>query len=325
MIKAGIIGAAGYTGGETLRLLINHPDAELVFAQSDSHSGKKIYSAHPDLFGSTNLKFEKEFSKNVDVIFLCKGHGESKTFLEKNNVPKNVKIIDLSQDFRHKANSSFEEKQFVYGLPELNKSKIKNSTAIANPGCFATCIQLALLPLAKENKIQSAIHVSATTGSTGAGQSLTETNHFSWRSNNHSCYKLLEHQHQQEIMESLTSLQPKMEQSMQFIPQRGAFIRGIYSVSYLQNDLTVKQASELYNSFYQNHPFTKLVPFDPNIKHVANTNKCFISIQKQNDTLIIISVIDNLLKGAAGQAIQNMNLMFGINETTGLDLKPTAY
>jgi len=325
MIKAGIIGGAGYTGGETIRLLLNHPEVELSFVQSESQAGKKIHSIHTDCFGATELSFQKEMNKEVDVIFLCKGHGESKTYLEKNAIPSSVKIIDLSQDFRHKNNSQFKGKEFVYGLPELNKTEIKTANNIANPGCFATCIQLALLPLAKENQIKSNIHVTATTGSTGAGQTLSPTNHFSWRSNNHSGYKLLSHQHEIEILQSITSLQPNFEKSFNFIPQRGSFTRGIYSVAYLKSDLELKEAIKMYQDHYSNHPFTQVVPFDVDVKQVVNTNNCFISLQKENDTLIIISAIDNLLKGAAGQAVHNMNLMFELNETTGLKLKPTAF
>jgi N-acetyl-gamma-glutamyl-phosphate reductase len=324
MIKAGIIGAAGYTGGETLRLLISHPEVELVFAQSESQAGKKIYQIHQDLFGSTELAFVKEHSLDVDVLFLCKGHHESKAFLEKNEIPSHIKIIDLSQDFRHQENANFKNRTFVYGLPELQKGKIKNADAIANPGCFATCIQLAVLPLAKEQLIQSNIHVSATTGSTGAGQAFSETNHFSWRSNNHSGYKLLTHQHEKEIMESIQSLQLNTTQ-LQFIPQRGAFTRGIYSVSYLKSSLSLNEAVDVYQTFYNEHPFTHVVPFDVNVKQVVNTNNCFISLQKEKDDLIIISAIDNLLKGAAGQAVQNMNLLFNLNESAGLNLKPSAF
>ena len=261
----------------------------------------------------------------MDVIFLCKWHGESKKFLEANAIPSKVKIIDLSQDFRHQNNSQFKDREFVYGLPELNKEKIKASSNIANPGCFATCIQLALLPLASEQIIQSDIHVTATTGSTGAGQTLSPTNHFSWRSNNHSGYKLLSHQHETEILGSVKTLQPHFKQSFDLIPQRGSFTRGIYSVSYLKSDLELNQATKLYQNYYSKHPFVHIVPFEVDVKQVVNTNNCFIDLQKENDTLIIISVIDNLLKGAAGQAIQNMNLMFGIEETTGLKLKPSAF
>ncbi len=324
MIKVGIIGAAGYTGGETLRLLIDHPEVELVFAQSESQAGKKIYQIHPDLYGSTQLAFVKDHSLDVDVLFLCKGHHESKAFLEKNEIPSHIKIIDLSQDFRHQENATFKNRTFIYGLPELQKGKIKNANSIANPGCFATCIQLAVLPLAKEQLIQSNVHVSATTGSTGAGQAFSETNHFSWRSNNHSGYKLLTHQHEKEILASIQSLQPNKTQ-LQFVPQRGAFTRGIYSVSYLKSSLSLNEAVDMYQTFFNEHPFTHVVPFEVNVKQVVNTNNCFISLQKEKDDLIIISAIDNLLKGASGQAVQNMNLLFNLNESAGLKLKPSAF
>jgi N-acetyl-gamma-glutamyl-phosphate reductase len=270
------------------------------------------------------LAFEKDHSLDVDVLFLCKGHNESKAFLEKNEIPSHIKIIDLSQDFRHQKNANFKNRTFVYGLPELQKEKIKNADSIANPGCFATAIQLALLPLASEQLIQSNIHVSATTGSTGAGQAFSKTNHFSWRSNNHSGYKLLTHQHEKEILASIQSLQLNTTQ-LQFIPQRGAFTRGIYSVSYLKSSLSLNEAVDLYQTFYNEHPFTHVVPFEVNVKQVVNTNNCFISLQKEKDDLIIISAIDNLLKGAAGQAVQNMNLIFNLDESAGLNLKPSAF
>lgn len=320
MIKAGIIGAAGYTGGEVARLLLHHPDVELSFAQSESQHGKKVYETHNDLFGATELQFQKEIGQ-ADVLFLCKGHGESKLFLEKNKVSDSTKIIDLSQDFRHKESNN----GFVYGLPEFNKEKIKEANNIANPGCFATCIQLALLPLANKGNLNSDIHVSATTGSTGAGQTLSATNHFSWRSNNHNSYKTLSHQHEKEILESVKQLQSSFISNLNFVPQRGAFTRGIYSVTYLKGDFDLETVKSDYEVFYANSPFTYVVPFEVDVKQVVNTNNCFITLQKEKDQLIIISVIDNLLKGAAGQAVQNMNLMFGLNETQGLTLKPTAF
>ncbi len=320
MIKAGIIGAAGYTGGEVARLLLHHPDVELSFAQSESQHGKKVYGTHNDLFGATELQFQKEIGQ-ADVLFLCKGHGESKLFLEKHKVSGSTKIIDLSQDFRHKESNN----GFVYGLPELNKEKIKKANHIANPGCFATCIQLSLLPLANKGNLNSDIHVSATTGSTGVGQTLSATNHFSWRSNNHSSYKTLSHQHEKEILESVKQLQSSFTSNLNFVPQRGAFTRGIYAVNYLKGDFDLETVKSDYETFYSDSPFTHVVPFDVDVKQVVNTNNCFISLQKEKDSLIIISAIDNLLKGAAGQAVQNMNLMFGLNETQGLKLKPTAF
>lgn len=325
MIKAGIIGGAGYTGGEVIRLLLNHPEVELVFVQSESQVGKALHHLHQDCYGDTDLKFTTDYDRNVDVIFLCKGHGEAIHFLEKNPMSDTTKIIDLSQDFRHQASNTIKEKQFVYGLPELNKVKIAEANYIANPGCFATCIQLALLPLAAHNQLNSDIHVSATTGSTGAGQTLSPTNHFSWRNNNNSAYKTLQHQHEVEIMESLSQLQSSFTSNLFFVPQRGAFTRGIYSVTYLNCDKSLDEIKNWYASYYQNAAFTKVVPFEVDVKQVVNTNNCFISIQKEKDQLIIISAIDNLLKGAAGQAVQNMNIMFGLNEKIGLKLKASAF
>lgn len=324
MINAGIIGAAGYVGGEIIRLLLFHPEVNLEFAQSDSQHGRHLYEVHHDLFGLTDMKFQKEMEKSVDVIFLCKGHGESLKFLKGNKVPSKVRIIDLSQDFRHKLNANFWERNFIYGLPELNRERIKKANNIANPGCFATCIQLALLPLASKGLIKSDIHVTATTGSSGAGQSLSDTNHFSWRSQNHSVYKILEHQHEQEIIESLSSLQHLVDYKLLFVPQRGAFTRGIYSACYLKGKYDVEEIRKLYEEFYASHLFTHVVPFDIDVKQVVNTNQCFISIKKVKDQLVIITAIDNMLKGAAGQAVQNMNIMFGMIETRGLKLKPTA-
>lgn len=323
MIKAGIIGGAGYTGGEVFRLLLNHPEAEISFVQSESQAGKKIHSVHRDCFGWTELEFTDEM-KEADALFLCKGHGESKEWLKKNKVSEATKIIDLSTDFRHKENSSSGERSFVYGLPELNKQHLKQSSSVANPGCFATCIQLALLPLASEGLLNSDVHVNATTGSTGAGQSLSETSHFTWRNNNLSAYKTMEHQHEKEIGESLNSLQ-SLKHQLYFVPQRGAFTRGIHAVSYLHSDLPLERTMELYTSFYTAHPFTHVVPFEVDLKQVVNTNNCFISLSKVKDRLVIVSAIDNLLKGAAGQAVQNMNLMFGLSEASGLHLKPSNF
>jgi N-acetyl-gamma-glutamyl-phosphate reductase len=322
MIKAGIIGGAGYTGGEVLRLLLQHPHVEIAFVQSDSQAGRKIYDVHHDCLGATDMAFQKEINE-ADVVFLCKGHGESRKYLENNTI--NSKIIDLSTDFRHSDHSKFKNLEFVYGLPELNKEKIKNSNAIANPGCFATCIQLALLPLAKNKLINTDIHVTATTGSTGAGQSLSDTNHFSWRSNNHSAYKILEHQHEKEILESITSLQDSFDHQLMFVPQRGSFTRGIYSVAYLNGSSDVEQINLLYSQYYKTHPFVHVAPFDVDVKQVVNTNNCFINILSKNNKLVIVSAIDNMIKGAAGQAIQNMNLMFNLNENSGLNLKPSTF
>lgn len=321
MIKAGIIGGAGYTGGELLRLLQYHPDVEISFVHSNSQAGKLIYEVHQDLIGLTDLKFCKKIDFAVDVLFLCMGHGRSKTFLSENQIPKAVKVIDLSRDFRLKE----EGNPFVYGLPELNQSAISKSDSIANPGCFATCIQLGLLPLANKNLLQEEIHVNAITGSTGAGQNPTDTSHFSWRNNNVSIYKAFEHQHLGEINQSLNQLQKSPVPRINFLPVRGNFSRGIYASIYTKTDQTEKQLIDLYQSFYEEAPFVHLAPQNPSLKQVVNTNNCILFLQKHEDKVLIISMIDNLIKGASGQAIQNMNLSFGLNQKTGLGLKAVAF
>ncbi len=323
MIKAGIIGGAGYTGGEVLRLLLNHPEVEIAYVQSESQEGKKVVDVHRDCYGLTDLTFTRNVSE-ADVLFLCKGHGESRKFLEANDLPTSTKIIDLSQDFRHRDKQELGDRKFIYGLPELNRTTISRSQNIANPGCFATAIQLALLPLASQNQISSDVYVCATTGSTGAGQSKSDSTHFSWRSNNHGAYKLFNHQHETEIRESLSQLQD-FKNEINFVPQRGAFTRGIYSVTYINGSHDLKHAQELYNDYYREHPFVHVVPFEVDVKQVVNTNNCFVSLHREKDKLIIVTAIDNLLKGAAGQAVQNMNLLFGLNETSGLKLKAAAF
>lgn len=324
-IKAGIVGGAGYTGGETLRLLLLHPQVEVVFVQSKSQAGKAVTSVHRDCFGLTALKFTAGGNDSIDLLFLCLGHGEAKKYLEQNKISDRIKIIDLSQDFRHNESNTFQKRKFVYGLPELNKKHIEKAVNIANPGCFATCIQLALLPLAAHHKINSEVHVSAITGSTGAGQALSETSHFSWRQNNISPYKIFEHQHLKEINESLMQLHPEAKPYVKFVPYRGAFARGILATVYFKSDLNEKKAWELFQSYYKNSPFVHIVPFEVDVKQVVNTNNCFLSVNKIGTELAIVSAIDNLLKGASGQAVQNMNIMFGIDETTGLKLKPSAF
>lgn len=322
-IKAGIAGAAGYTGGELLRLLLLHPNVEIVFAHSNSNAGKPIHHVHADLLGDTNLLFASELRNDIDVLFLCMGHGDSKKFLEANAIPPNIKIIDLSQDFRLKANATH---KWIYGLPELNRDQISSGNYhIANPGCFATCIQLAMLPLAKADLLQTEVHINATTGSTGAGQSPSATSHFSWRANNLSVYKAFDHQHLHEIGESLLQLQPSLTAPLNFVPQRGNFTRGIHTIAYTTSNLNIDEAVALYNDYYNNHPFVyiSLRPID--LKQVVNTNKCLLHIEKHGDMLMVTSIIDNLLKGASGQAVQNMNLVFGLEETTGLKLKPVAF
>ena len=324
-IKAGIIGGAGYTGGEMLRILVNHPNVEIAFVNSTSNAGNLISDVHTDLIGDTDLKFTSDFPQDIDVLFLCVGHGDAKKFLAANPINENIKIIDLSQDFRLTANASFENRDFIYGLPELNREVIKNAKNIANPGCFATCIQLGLLPLAAKGLIKNEVHINATTGSTGAGQSLSTTSHFSWRNNNLSIYKAFEHQHLNEIGESLVQLQPSISQALNFIPQRGAFTRGILASMYLESDLTLEEAQTIYEEYYSEHPFTHVSRKNIDLKQVVNTNKALVHIEKHGNKLFIISIIDNLLKGASGQAVQNMNLMFGLEETAGLKLKASGF
>jgi len=322
MIKVGIIGGAGYTAGELIRILLNHPDAEIVFVQSTSNAGNLVTSVHDDLLGETNLQFTAEMQlEAVDVVFLCMGHGKSVEFMQKNNLPENLKVIDLSHDFRLKR----EGNKFVYGLPELNHDDIKSAKYIANPGCFATGIQLALLPLAAAGQLTSDVHVQAITGSTGAGQKPTESTHFSWRSGNVSAYKIFEHQHEGEILQSLKQLQPGFDNEFNFVPIRGNHTRGIFVSAYTRFDGTLDEAKSLFNSYYKSHPFVVITEANPGVKQVVNTNKAVVYLEKHGDKLVIISVTDNLLKGASGQAVQNMNLMFGLDEKTGLNLKPVAF
>ena len=331
-IKAGIIGGAGYTGGEMLRILINHPNVEIAFVNSTSNAGNLISDVHTDLIGDTDLKFISDIPQDIDVLFLCVGHGDAKKFLEANPIDENIRIIDLSQDFRLNRNSSIENRQFIYGLPELNKTEIQAAQNIANPGCFATCIQLGLLPLAAKGLLQNEVHINATTGSTGAGQSLSTTSHFSWRNNNLSIYKAFEHQHLNEIGESLAQAAKASSSGgglegavLSFIPQRGDFTRGILAAMYTESDLTEDEAYELYESHYSSHPFTHVSRKNIDLKQVVNTNKCLVHLEKHGNKLFIISIIDNLLKGASGQAVQNMNLMFGLEENSGLRLKAANF
>jgi len=324
-IRVGIVGGAGYTGGELLRILIYHPNVEITFVHSTSNGGRLVSEVHTDLLGETNLVFSTDYAGDIDVLFLCVGHGHAKEFLSQHTFAEAVKIIDLSQDFRLTADASFKGRDFVYGLPELQKDKIKAAKNIANPGCFATCIQLALLPLASQNALTSAVHISGITGSTGAGQSLSETSHFSWREGNISTYKIFNHQHLNEIKQSLGQLQPQDLSSLHFVPYRGNFTRGIFITSYLQTNISLEEAKKLYADFYAAHPFVSISPVNPALKQVVNTNKCILHLDKVDDQLVIISMIDNLLKGASGQAVQNMNLLFGLEETTGLHLKAAAF
>ena len=313
-IKIGIIGGAGYTGGELLRILIHHPEVEIVYVNSKSQAGKSVHSTHTDLLGDTDLTFSDELHTNVDVIFLCSGHGESKKFLMAHPEFKSLKIIDLSTDFRDQSEG------FVYGLAELQRDKIRQANHVANPGCFATSIELALLPLVQAGLIHDDVHVSAVTGSTGAGQSLSPTGHFSWRSNNISIYKAFTHQHLTEIGMVISSVQGA-KPTVNFIPYRGTFTRGIMANVYTKFSGTLEEAKTLYQNYYAEHPFTHISDSPVDVKQVVNTNKCLISLEVHENNLLITSVIDNLTKGASGQAVQNMNLMFGLDETVGLRLK----
>jgi N-acetyl-gamma-glutamyl-phosphate reductase len=320
-IKVGIMGGAGYTGGELLRLLINHPLVEISFVHSRSLAGTLVSEVHTDLFGETNLKFTDRVKTDPDVLFFCVGHNETKKILSEIKFSETTKIIDLSQDFR--SNSS--EHNFVYGLPELNKEKIARANNIANPGCFATAIQLALLPLAEKKSLQSDIHISCTTGSTGAGQSLSASSHFSWRQNNLSVYKAFTHQHLAEINNSLKQLQPTFNEDTVMIPQRGSFTRGILASVNIKSSGNLETLQNLFKEYYKDHPFVHVSKSNIDLKQVVNTNKCLLYLEKHADQLLIISVIDNLLKGSSGQALQNMNLMFGLEETMGLKLKASAF
>lgn len=324
-IKAGVVGGAGYTGGELLRILVNHPNVDIAFVNSNSNAGNLVSDVHTDLLGDTELKFTNELSQDIDVLFLCVGHGDARKFLEVNEFESRIKIIDLSQDFRLNQKSTINDRKFTYGLPELNKEKIISAANIANPGCFATCLQLGLLPLAKAGLLKAEVHISATTGSTGAGQKPGATSHFSWRNNNLSVYKAFEHQHLNEIGESLLQLQPNFEESINFIPYRGAFPRGIMASIYIDCDLTLEEAEKLYQDFYADTPFTHVSKANIDLKQVVNTNKCLIHLEKHGDKLLILSITDNLLKGASGQAVQNMNLMFGLDEKAGLRLKASFF
>jgi len=327
-VLVGIVGAAGYTGGEMLRVLINHPNVELAFAHSSSNAGRPVYEVHTDLFGDTSMKFAAELSFDIDVLFLCVGHGDAKKFLDANQIPSHVKIIDLSQDFRLSVGGRRSEaggRKFMYGLPELNHDEIRQAENIANPGCFATCLQLGLLPLAAKHLLNTEIHITGTTGSTGAGQSLSATTHFTWRNDNLSVYKAFEHQHLNEIGQSLLQLQPGFNKAINFVPYRGDFTRGIIASIYTDSGLTEVEALDLFKEFYEKHPFTHVTNRNIDLKQVVNTNKCFIQVAKHGNKLLITSIIDNLLKGASGQAVQNMNLMFGLDEAAGLRLKATAF
>ena len=330
MIKVGILGAAGYTGGELIRLLINHPEVEIVFANSESNAGNKVYDVHEGLIGDTEMCFTDEMPfDQVDVVFFCFGHGKSEAFLKEHSIPENVKIIDLAQDFRIAA----PDHDYVYGLPEIHRDAIKGCMHLANPGCFATCIQLGLLPLAKAGLLTHDVNVNAITGSTGAGQKPSGTTHFSWRNDNISIYKVFTHQHLHEIRQSLTELQGSLEASVDFIPYRGDFTRGIFCTSVVRFDgqegtasnPSAEQLAQMYRDFYADAAFTHYSDKSLDLKQVVNTNKALVHIDKFGNKAVISSVIDNLLKGAVGQAVQNMNLMFGLDEKAGLNLKASAF
>ena len=322
MIKVGIIGGAGYTAGELIRLLINHPDVEIAFVNSSSNAGNKITDVHEGLFGETDLRFTSELPLDeIDCLFFCTAHGDTKKFMESQEVPASVKIIDLSMDYRIEDGTH----DFVYGLPELNRRRICEAQHVANPGCFATCIQLGLLPLAKHLMLNSDLHVNAITGSTGAGVKPSATSHYSWRNDNVSIYKPFTHQHLAEIGQSLRQLQNSFGSRINFIPVRGSFSRGIFATTYLDCKIELEEIMRLYEEYYSDHSFTFVTRKNPDLKQVVNTNKCLIHLEQIDGKLLIVSVIDNLLKGASGQAVHNMNLMFGLEEKVGLHLKPSAF
>ena len=347
MIRVGILGAAGYTGGELIRLLLNHPEAEIVFANSESNAGNLVSDVHEGLTGETELKFTDQMPfDRVDVVFFCFGHGKSEQFLKEHTIPADVKIIDLAQDFRIKrekvivnsdkfptgegsaeANSSLFTLpyNFIYGLPEINKQEICKAQHVANPGCFATCIQLALLPAAHLNLLKEDVSVNAITGSTGAGQKPAATTHFSWRTGNMSIYKAFSHQHIAEIRQSLKQVQGYLDASIDFIPYRGDFARGIFCTAVIKTPAPVEDVIEAYKDFYKDAAFTHYSDKSIDLKQVVNTNKALVHVEKYGNKLLVTSAIDNLLKGAVGQAVQNMNIIFGIDETAGLKLKASAF
>ena len=320
MIKVGIIGGAGYTAGELLRLLVNHPQVEIAFVHSTSNAGNALSDVHGGLIGQTDLCFADKYDLTaIDALFLCSAHGQSRKFWEENPLPATLKVIDLAQDYRD------ESYGYVYGLPEINRQRIAHTFRLANPGCFATAIQLALLPLATNGLLKDEVHVTAITGSTGAGVKPGATTHFSWRSDNISVYKAFEHQHLIEIRRTLKTLQPSFNRDINFVPMRGDFARGIFASVYTETDLTAEQAVELYKEFYADAAFTFVVDREVDLKQVVNTNKAVVRVAKYGNKLHIVSVIDNLLKGASGQAVQNMNIMFGLDENLGLNLKASAF
>jgi len=325
MLEIGIIGGAGYTAGELIRLLLNHPEANINFVYSTSNAGNKLHKVHKDLIGSTEISFTSQINTKVDTLFLCLGHGNSTTFLEKNNFSKNTKIIDLSNDFRLFTDKNFKGKDFVYGLPELDKTAIKTAKYIANPGCFATALQLAILPLAAKGLLNNDIHINAVTGATGAGTSLSTTTHFTYRDNNYSHYKAFNHQHLGEINQTVNQLQANFNAEINFIPNRGNFSRGIFATTYTKYDGSLDDAIKIYKEYYKDAAFTFVSDEEIHLKQVVNTNKCLLHLVKHGNKLLITSTIDNLLKGASGQAVQNLNLMYDFEETLGLNLKASYF
>ena len=320
-IRVGIVGGAGYTAGELIRILLYHPAADLKYIQSGSNNGQPVSSVHTDLLGDTDMVFADIDFEDTDALFLCSGHGKSIDYLNSNNIPKQVRIIDLSHDFRLKR----EGNDFIYGLPELNRDQIRGAFRIANPGCFATAIQLALIPLASAGLLFDEVHINAITGSTGAGQAPSKTSHFSWRDNNLSVYKAFEHQHLGEICQSIRQAQPGFDREVNFIPVRGNHTRGIFVTAYTRFEGSLSEANAIYTDFYSGHPFVNVTSENPDMKQVVNTNKGLVYLEKHGNKLMIISCIDNLLKGASGQAVQNMNLMFGLDERCGLNLKAIGF
>ena len=325
MIEVGIIGGAGYTAGELIRLLVHHAKVSINFVYSTSNAGNKISDVHQDLIGTTAMLFTNKINTAVDLVFLCLGHGNSKAFLTVNSFSLKTKIIDLSNDFRLQQDHVFEGLSFVYGLPELQKEAIQKAQNIANPGCFATALQLALLPLAHHGLLQNDIHINAVTGATGAGTSLSKTTHFTWRDNNFSYYKPFTHQHLGEIHQTMQQLQNDFDAEINFMPNRGNFSRGIFATVYTKFNGSLEEAEKIYQEYYKNAAFTFLSTNQVHLKQVVNTNKCLVHLHKHENKLLITSSIDNLLKGASGQAVQNMNLMFGFEETEGLQLKATFF
>jgi len=325
MIKAGIVGGAGYTAGELIRLILNHKEIELDFVYSTSNAGNRIENIHRDLYGDTSMSFTKKINPEVDVLFLCLGHGNSTSFLKNHEFSDKTRVIDLSNDFRLKEDSKFQHREFVYGLTEMNRAEIEKAKSVANPGCFATAIQLALLPLAKSGLLNQDIHVNAVTGATGAGVSLSKTTHFTWRDNNFSHYKAFDHQHLEEINQSIRKLQPDCKSEVVFLPNRGNFSRGIFATAYTDFEGELEEAIDLYANYYSESPFTHVSDQDIFLKQVVNTNKCLLHLKKDGNRLLITSIIDNLLKGASGQAIENMNLMFGFKQEEGLLTKANYF